>query len=140
MWQQIVHCSYNFRTWCVQTLFWMSKQKNKSCTQHVLNLSFSGKFNEHSLVILWVNWFKIESFCHRFTCTYTGLPLRHLYKTRILWANFTWVLNSNILSFVMAMLFALWLKLTLIPDLLKKCFTNEEMPWLDSIYVRTVNF
>ena len=30
---------------------------------------FLGGFNEQSLVILWVNWFKNESFWHRFTCT-----------------------------------------------------------------------
>ena len=31
-------------------------------------LVFFGEFNEQSLVILWVNWFKNESFWHRFTC------------------------------------------------------------------------
>ena len=32
---------YKFRTCCVQILFWMSKQKNDFCRQHVLNLYFS---------------------------------------------------------------------------------------------------
>ena len=31
---------------------------------------FWGGFNEQSLVILWVNCFKNESFWHRFTCIY----------------------------------------------------------------------
>ena len=60
---------YKFRTCFVQILFWMSKQKqNNFCTQHVLNLYFSGEFNEQSLVILWVNWCKNEGFWKRFTC------------------------------------------------------------------------
>ena len=60
---------YKFTTCCVQILFWMSKQKQKNnfCTQHVLKLSFSGEFNEQSLVILWVNWCKNEGFWKRFT-------------------------------------------------------------------------
>ena len=33
---------YKFTTCCVQILFWMSKQKNNFCTQHVVNLYFSG--------------------------------------------------------------------------------------------------
>jgi hypothetical protein len=62
--------TYKFRTCCVQILFWMSKQKQKNnfCAQHVLNLYFSGEFNEQSLVILWVNWCKNEGFWKRFTC------------------------------------------------------------------------
>ena len=31
-------------------------------------LVFFQEFNEPSLVILWVNWFKNQSFWHRFTC------------------------------------------------------------------------
>ena len=63
---------YNFRTFCVQILFCMSKQKQKNnfCTQHVLNLYFFGEFNqfnEQSFVILWVNWCKNEGFWKRFT-------------------------------------------------------------------------
>ena len=33
---------YKLKTCCVQVLFWMSKQKNNFCTQHVVNLYFSG--------------------------------------------------------------------------------------------------
>ena len=33
---------YKFTTCCVQILFWMSKQKNNFCTQHIVNLYFSG--------------------------------------------------------------------------------------------------
>ena len=33
-------------------------------------LVFFGELNEQSLITLWVNWFKNESFWHRFTCTY----------------------------------------------------------------------
>ena len=47
-------------------LFWHSKQYlYTTCSE----LVFFGGFNEQSLVILWVNWFKNESFWHRFTCT-----------------------------------------------------------------------
>ena len=55
---------YKFRTCYVQILFWMSKQKQKNnfCTQYVLNLYFSGEFNEQSLILLWINWFKNEGF------------------------------------------------------------------------------
>ena len=31
---------YKFTTFCVQILFWMSKQKNNYCTQNVVNLYF----------------------------------------------------------------------------------------------------
>ena len=36
-------------------------------------LVFFGEFNEQSLVILWVNWFKNESFWKRFTCNFNEL-------------------------------------------------------------------
>ena len=59
---------YKFRRCCVQKcffLFWHSKQYlYTTCSE----LVFFGEFNEQSLVILWVNWFKNESFWHRFTC------------------------------------------------------------------------
>ena len=45
-------------------------QKN-ICTSHV----FFRKFNGQYLVILWVNWFKNESFWKRFTCKYVALLL-----------------------------------------------------------------
>ena len=46
-------------------LFWHSKQYlYTTCSE----LVFFGDFNEQSQVILWVNWFKNESFWHRFTC------------------------------------------------------------------------
>ena len=45
--------------------FWYSKQYlYTTCSE----LVFFGEFNEQSLVILWVNWCKNESFWHRFTC------------------------------------------------------------------------
>ena len=59
-----------FTTCCVQKLFffllWHSKQYlYTTCCE----LVFFGEFNKQSLVILWVNWFKNESFWKRFTCT-----------------------------------------------------------------------
>ena len=61
--------TYKLTTRCVQILFWMSKQKKNTilyttCCQ----LLFLLEFNEQSLVILLVNWFKNESVWHRFTC------------------------------------------------------------------------
>ena len=45
---------------------WHSKQYlYTTCSELVC----FGEFNEQCLVILWVNWFKNESFWHRFTCT-----------------------------------------------------------------------
>ena len=41
--------------------------QNNICTQHVLNLYFFVEFNEQSLIILLVNWFKNKSFWHWFT-------------------------------------------------------------------------
>ena len=47
-------------------LFWHSIQYLYTrCSE----LVFFGEFNEQCLVILWVNWFKNESFWKRFTCT-----------------------------------------------------------------------
>ena len=39
---------------------------------------FFWEFNEQSLVILWVNWFKYKSFWKRFTCTVESRILAHL--------------------------------------------------------------
>ena len=77
---QLIHnmtrdCSLNSRKiqvhniWCTKIvflfLFWHSKQYlYRTCCEL---LSFR-EFNEQSLVILWINWFKNESFWHRFTC------------------------------------------------------------------------
>ena len=36
-----LHAQNALRTCCVHKLFWMSKQKNNVCTQHVLSLKFS---------------------------------------------------------------------------------------------------
>ena len=48
-------------------LFWHSKQYLcTTCCKFV----FWGEFDEQSLVILWVNWFKNESFSKKFTCMY----------------------------------------------------------------------
>ena len=46
-------------------LFWHSKQYLYTTCSEVV---FFREFNELSLVILWINWFKNESFWHRFTC------------------------------------------------------------------------
>ena len=52
---------YNFRTFCVQILFCMSKQKQKNnfCTQHVLSLShgldLDGNFSSYLIGRSWYN-------------------------------------------------------------------------------------
>ena len=57
---------------CFLFLFWHSKQYlYTTCSE----LVFLGGFNEQSLVILWVNWFKNESFWHRFTCNGYGVSM-----------------------------------------------------------------
>ena len=76
---------YKFRTCCVQKLFF------------VFVLTFKTiHFNEQSLVILWVNWFKNESFWHRFTCTH--------YFTSYIFVSNGWCLlesgNSKLHSFL----------------------------------------
>ena len=51
---------------CFLGFFWHSKQYlYTTCSE----LVFFREFNEQSPFILWVKWFKIESFWHRFTCT-----------------------------------------------------------------------
>ena len=54
-------------------MFWHSKQYlYTTCSELVC----FREFNEQSLIILWVNWFKNKSFWHRFTCT----SLTHAYQ------------------------------------------------------------
>ena len=63
---------YKFRTNCVQFFLFCFDIQNNTLTIIVHNmfwLVFFGEFDEQSLVILWVNLFKNESFWHRFTCT-----------------------------------------------------------------------
>ena len=65
-------CVHNFvfvfvltmRTIYVHNMFW-------ACNFHVLN----SQFNEQSVIILWVSWYKNKSFWQRFTCTTMGLIL-----------------------------------------------------------------
>ena len=50
---------------CCLFLFWHSKQYlYTTCCE----LVFFGEFNEQSLIIMWVNWFKNESIWKRITC------------------------------------------------------------------------
>ena len=49
------------------------QNKKIFCTHHVLDMFWSCNFLEHSVAILWVNWFKNECFWHRFTCTRNSL-------------------------------------------------------------------
>jgi hypothetical protein len=73
---------YKFRKCCFKKLFlfWHLKQYlYTTCSE----LVFLGEFNEQSLVILWVNWFKNESFWHRFTCIKKNLDF--LYCISTLW-------------------------------------------------------
>ena len=57
--------------WCTKIVFlfffWYSKQYLYTTSR--CDLIFFGEFNEQSFVILWVKWFKNESFWKRFTCT-----------------------------------------------------------------------
>ena len=46
-----------------------TKTKKQFLYTTCCELVFFLEFNEQSLIILWVNWFKNESFWHRFTCT-----------------------------------------------------------------------
>ena len=80
IWQQIVNWlltsvqeKYKLRTCCVQKLFWMPKQKQKTIFLHnmfstCILLVLKSVINEQSDVTLWVNWFKNECFWKRFTC------------------------------------------------------------------------
>ena len=80
IWRQIVHWlltsvqeKYKLRTCCVQKLFWMPKQKQKTIFVHsmfstCIFLVLKSVINGQSVVILWVNWFKNKYFWHRFTC------------------------------------------------------------------------
>ena len=52
----------------MQNLYFCFDIKNNICTQHGVNLYFSGN-SINNLVILRVNWFKNKSFWKRFTCT-----------------------------------------------------------------------
>ena len=54
--------------YCFECQYKKQKQKQLLYTTWC-ELVFFGEFNEQSLVILWVNWFKNESFWKRFTCT-----------------------------------------------------------------------
>ena len=55
-------------------LFWMPKQKQETIFVHTMFwtcifLVLKSGINKQSVFILWVNWFKNESFWHRFSCT-----------------------------------------------------------------------
>ena len=54
------HVVYNFFLFCHSKQYLYT-----TCSE----LVFFGDFNEQSLVILWVNWFKNKSFWRRFICT-----------------------------------------------------------------------
>ena len=54
-----------------------NKIKNKQLT--CCQLVFFLEFNEQSLVILWVNWVKNESFRHRFTCKKCVNPMNLMF-------------------------------------------------------------
>ena len=58
---------YKFRTCCVQILLKCKNKKKQFFHTTGSKLVFF-EFNEKSLVILWVNQFKNESFWRRFTC------------------------------------------------------------------------
>ena len=72
---------YKFTTCCVQILFWMSKQKqkNNSCTQHVVNLYFSwNSINNFSSYCGLTDSRMRASNKYIFTCTYK------------IWKNISW--------------------------------------------------
>ena len=71
---------------CFMLLFWHSKQHlYTTCSI----LVFFGEINEQSLVILWVNWCKNESFLKRFTC-HSGLELWFREKKESNFVQKTW--------------------------------------------------
>ena len=67
-----------------------------TCCELVLFL----EINEQSLVILWVNWFKNESFWHRFTCNLCISPFNKIWKFPlnliIFKQNFFWFCTPKI--------------------------------------------
>ena len=77
LWTEIVlNVKDNFCTHHFLPMFW-------AWNFHVLNL----KFNEQSVVILWVSWFENKSLWQRFTCTGQWDPQCHQMKK-------TWI-SSN---------------------------------------------
>ena len=87
---------YKFTTFCVCFYFYLFFDiQNNICTQHVVNLYFSEKFNEQFLVILWVNWFKNESFWHRFTCNAADVEFEKVIKSIKSFKDVKKLLNAN---------------------------------------------
>ena len=63
------------RTCCVQKLFWMSETISvhnmfSPCSELGIFMYWTCKFNEQSVVIFGVSWYKNKSFWQRFTCTF----------------------------------------------------------------------
>ena len=66
-----IYLIYLFRTCCVQILFWMSKQKQKSnlFTKHILKFYFLGKSMNNLLSYCGLTDARMGGFWKRFTCT-----------------------------------------------------------------------
>ena len=76
--------------------------QNTTCSE----LIFFREFNEQSLVILWVNWFKNESFWKRFTCTVLkSLPTYSLKRLSLLTSFICSVATTNIAEYKKTLIF-----------------------------------
>ena len=77
---------YKLRICCVQILFWMSKQKNNFCAQHVLSLYFSGYSMKNLKIYLYEN----PSYASVLSIL---ISFHHIFFTPNVFQSCTWIIK-----------------------------------------------